>query len=77
MHASVPRVLCRDHGVLLIETGWAEQRLSVTQSMESYAIDVLLETQTVSGASRLLGLSWDVMSGIINSVPLSQPDSPV
>ena len=38
---------------------WAEPRGRFTMLFERFAIDVLLQCQTVQGACRLLGISWD------------------
>ena len=58
LHARVPRVNCPEHGVRQVRVPWAEPRSRFTALFERLAIDVLLETD-VSGAARILGLSWD------------------
>lgn len=57
LHARVPRVDCREHGVLQVRLPWAEPHARFTAMFEQFAIDVLKET-TVLGATRLLGISW-------------------
>jgi transposase len=58
LHARVPRVRCPDHGVRQVRVPWAEPTSRFTALFERLAIDVLLET-SISGATKILGLSWD------------------
>jgi transposase len=58
LHARVPRVKCPTHGVRQVAVSWAEARSRFTLLFERFAIDVLKETD-VSGAAKILGLSWD------------------
>jgi transposase len=58
LHARPPRVECPDHGVRQARLPWAEPNSRFTMLFERLAIDVLTETD-VSGAARLLRLSWD------------------
>lgn len=55
--ASVPRIQCAAHGVLLVTVPWAERRSIWTAAFERWAIDVIEESGR-AGAERLLGLSW-------------------
>jgi len=65
LHARVPRVECPEHGVRQVGVAWAESRSRFTLLFEHLAIEVLLQCATVTGASRLLGLSWDETWGIM------------
>ena len=65
LRARVPRVRCAEHGVLQIVVPWAEARARFTLLMERWVIDVLQQCATVSGACRLLQLSWDEVFGIM------------
>lgn len=65
LRARVPRVNCPEHGVLQIKAPWAEARARFTQLMERWIIDVLQQCATVSGACRLIGLSWDEVFGVM------------
>lgn len=65
LRARVPRVNCPEHGVLQIKAPWAEARARFTQLMERWIIDVLQQCATVSGACRLLRLSWDEVFGVM------------
>jgi len=65
IHARAPRVRCPEHGVLQVELPWAEPHGRFTCLMERLIIDVLLQCQTVIGACRLLGLSWDEAAGVM------------
>lgn len=58
LHARVPRVSCPEHGVRQVKVSWAEPKSRFTALFERLAIDVLLET-SVTGARKILGLSWD------------------
>lgn len=65
LRARVPRVNCAEHGVLQIKVPWAEARGRFTALMERWIIDVLQQCATVSGACRLLRLSWDEVFGVM------------
>ena len=58
LHARIPRVQCPAHGVLQVCVPWAEPKARFTRLFERLAIDVLREC-SVTGATRILGLSWD------------------
>jgi transposase len=58
LHARPPRVQCPDHGTLQVRLPWAEARSRFTSLFERLAIDVMKECD-ISGAARLLRLSWD------------------
>lgn len=65
LHARIPRVDCPEHGVLNVSVPWAEARSRFTLLMECLIIDVLKQCTTVSGACRLLGISWDEVFGVM------------
>jgi transposase len=50
---------CPEHGVLQVSIPWAEARSRFTLLMDRLIIDVLNECSTVSGAQRILRISWD------------------
>jgi transposase len=56
--ARPPRVNCPTHGVKQVRLPWAEPNSRFTAMFERLVIDVLRETD-VSGAGRILNLSWD------------------
>lgn len=58
VEARIPRVACLFHGVRQVEVPWALSQARCTIAFESWAIDVLQETE-VLGATRLLRISWD------------------
>lgn len=58
LHARIPRVDCSEHGKLQVSVPWAEPKSRFTLLFERIAIDVLKQT-SVTGAQRILGLSWD------------------
>ena len=57
--ARVPRVNCPEHGVKNVALPWAEKSSRFTILFERLAIDILLATQTVTGAMSILRTSWD------------------
>ena len=59
LHAAVPRVQCPEHGVKQVRLPWAEKQSRFTILFERLAIDVLLATQTVTGAMSILRTNWD------------------
>jgi transposase len=65
VHGRIARVDCPEHGVVQVKVPWAEDRSRFTLLFERFAIDVLQECATVSGARRLLGLSWDECWGVM------------
>jgi transposase len=58
LHARPPRVRCAAHGVHQVELPWAEPHSRFTALFEAFAIDVLEESD-VSGACRILAITWD------------------
>lgn len=65
LRARMPRVDCPEHGVMQVRVPWAEARSRFTLLFERLAIDVLQQCATVTGAGRLLRLSWDEAWGIM------------
>ena len=63
IHAAIPRVDCRDHGVRQVRVPWAEPNSRFTLLFETLAIRLLLEASN-SAVARLLGISWDEAQGI-------------
>jgi len=64
LHARIPRVECAEHGVLQVSVPWAEPRSRFTILFERLAIDVLRQCD-VSGATRILRISWDEAWGLM------------
>ena len=62
--ADVPRVKCQEHGVLTVSAPWAELGSGFTAMFEALVIDWLQEAST-SAVSRLMGLSWNAIDGIM------------
>jgi transposase len=65
LHARIPRVQCPTHGVKHVRVPWAEPRARFTRLMERLVIDVLHQCSTVSGARRLLRITWDEAWGVM------------
>ena len=65
----MPRVHCLLHGVRQTSVPWSVPRSHFTVAFESWAIDVLRETD-VLGATRLLGISWDEAWGLMERAVL-------
>jgi transposase len=64
LHARIPRVACGEHGVVQVLVPWAEPRSRFTLLFERLAIDVLRQCD-VSGATRILRISWDEAWGLM------------
>lgn len=62
--ADVPRVKCEEHGVVTVSVPWAEPNSGFTAMFEALVIDWLKEASTL-GVSRLMGLSWNAIDGIM------------
>ena len=65
LKARPPRVNCPTHGVKQVSLPWTLKGSRFTLLFERFAIDVLLATQTVKGATSILGTKWDQTWGII------------
>ena len=63
IEANMPRIECKEHGVLQIKVPWAEAGSRFTALFEALAIDWMKES-SLSGVCRLMGLSWDEAAGI-------------
>ena len=64
LHARLPRVNCREHGIQRVLVPWATPGSRFTTPFERHAIDVLLETD-VDGGARLLRLTWNEAWNIV------------
>ena len=64
LHARIPRVACRDHGVVQVTVPWAESRSRFTLLFERLAIDVRRQCN-VSGATRIVRISGDEAWGLM------------
>ncbi len=62
--ADVPRVRCADHGVPTIGVPWSEAGSRFTALFEALVID-WLGAASISAVARLLDLSWDQVSGVM------------
>ena len=64
VHTRLPRVECKEHGVLSIASDWAEPGSDLTMALESRLIDLEKEC-SIQAVSRLTGLSWDRCRGVM------------
>ena len=64
VHTRLPRVRCREHGVISIASEWAEPGAELTRAMEVRLIDLAKEC-SIQAVSRLTGLSWDRCWGVL------------
>jgi transposase len=64
LEAEVPRVTCKEHGVVTVSVPWAEPGSGFTALFEALVIDWLREA-SISAVSRLMGLSWNAIDGIM------------
>ncbi|MDZ7660907.1 ISL3 family transposase [Thiohalophilus sp.] len=62
--ADVPRIQCPEHGVQTIEVPWAQDNSRYTVLFEAMVIRLLKES-TASSVSRMMGLSWNAVDGIM------------
>jgi transposase len=63
IEADIPRVKCKEHGVLQIPVPWATQNSRFTMELETRVCN-WLRTTTIKEVSFMFGLSWDEVSGI-------------
>src|SRR3990172_2290947 len=63
-HARIPRVQCGEHGVVQVKVPWAEPRSRFTRLFERLVLDVLGQCD-VTGATKILRISWDEAWGMI------------
>lgn len=57
IHARLPRIKCKEHGVRQIISEWAELGSDMTKALESQVIDLQKEC-SVEGVTRLTGIGW-------------------
>jgi transposase len=62
--AEVPRIRCKEHGVISVHTPWAGPRSRYTLLFERFAIEVMQATANTTAASTILRLSWDQLHDI-------------
>lgn len=65
LHARPPRVECPEHKVRQAALPWAAPKGRFTFQMEEKIMATLRETLTLTGAGRLLRLSWDEVMGVM------------
>lgn len=65
LHSRVPRVGCPEHGILNANLPWGERGSRFTLMMETLIINVLKQCFTITGACRLLGITWDEAFGVM------------
>ena len=62
--ADVPRIKCKEHGVVIVKVPWAEPGSRFSALFETLVIDWLNEAST-QAVSRQLKLSWNAIDGIM------------
>jgi transposase len=62
--ADVPRVTCKEHGVVTVSVPWAEPGSGFTALFEALVIDWLQEA-SILAVSRLMSLSWNAIDGMM------------
>ena len=70
--AQLPRVECPEHGVRTVPVPWAEPMSRFTAGFEALVIDWLQEA-SVSAVSRLMGVSWNAIDGIMQRAVATRP----
>jgi len=64
IHCQLPRVKCPDHKVKSVQAPWANKQSGFTLMFEAFAIRLLLTSQSVESARKLLKLSWHQVEAI-------------
>lgn len=64
LEAEVPRVKCKEHGVVTVSVPWAEPGSGFTAMFEALVINWLKEAST-QAVARQLKLSWNAIDGIM------------
>jgi transposase len=65
IRARAPRSNCPEHGVKTMQVPWAAPHGRFTLLFESFAVEVLLASASVSQACALLGIGWDTAQEIM------------
>lgn len=63
IEADVPRVECKEHGVLQIQVPWAEKKGRFTLELEKHVCR-WLKVASISEVAGMFALSWDEVAGI-------------
>ncbi len=63
---SVPRVECKEHGVVTMHVPWAEPNARFTMLFERFAIDMLQACQNRDKARAIMKISWDELNHIMH-----------
>jgi len=62
--ARLPRVRCREHGVLQMRVPWGEPGSRLTALFERLVIDWLRRVERIGAVAEALHLSWDEVDGV-------------
>ncbi len=62
--ADLPRIKCKEHGVVTVSVPWAEPGSGFTALFEALVIDWLKEA-SIQAVSRQLNLSWNAIDGVM------------
>lgn len=65
LHARVPRVKCKKHGVKTVAVPWSDKHARFTLFFESYAIKVLKASRSTEEARKLLKVNWHQLHAIM------------
>lgn len=65
LHSQIPRVNCPEHKVRNVSLPWAGKHSRFTLLFEAFAVQVLLNSKSITAAGKLLRLSWDEARGIM------------
>ncbi len=64
LHARIPRVVCRQHGVVQIPVPWAGGSAQMTYGMEKHVITELQTSKSTTAAARKLAMSWKTLQQV-------------
>lgn len=60
----IPRIRCKEHGILQVNVPWSERFGRYTHNFERYVI-TLLEKTSISGVAELVNMNWNAVSKIM------------
>lgn len=64
LHAQLPRVKCKKHGVKTVTAPWATKNSRFTLLFEAFAIRVIQASRSIEEARKLLSLNWHQVEAI-------------
>ena len=66
LYAKLPRINCKEHGILQAKCDWADNNSRFTLLMEKFVLTLLNEVETVSSISKICRVNWHSVFGILS-----------